>query len=530
MLIDGISPTKRNVVKAMARDPLFFMRTVAPWIYTHPFGAVHRAIMRDLPDTYSNSTAFYREITQIRVPRGYAKSMLVTVGWVLWQAIFKGKRHIPISSVDGDTSENFLSTIAFVVEGDAFKFYFGDCVGETWNKSERILRSDTLGLHTRIASYGVGQSVVGLNWLGKRPDLWVFDDIENEKTVMSAKVIDDRENWIYTVVMPALQGSTCPVVFIGTPYAADCVLLRVGNNKKMVRVVEYPALVETERQARRLGVPIGESIWEEKKPTQKIIEERDKWAEGGKLQNWNLAFMLKASCAKVKGFDPSNINEFDSDVLRNKDLAYYILCDFAYSKKASADPAAIAVMAIDTSDRNKMYVIESDEGQWGDVATIERICNSISKYAMIAKSSDTVLTVGVESYSFQMVRKLIYESLGMVDMRNVSVIELVTGGRSKVSRMQALIPYCETGRFYIHHNATALRGQMLRFDGLSDRKLNLLDACAYILDFLFKREPQKTPGEIKHEAWLEIEEMLDGDSEENGIYSGLAGCVEDECF
>jgi hypothetical protein len=73
---------------------------------------------------------------------------------------------------------------------------------------------------------------------------------------------------------------------------------------------------------------------------------------------------------------------------------------------------------------------------------------------------------------------------------------------------------------------------MERFDGLSDKKLNLLDCCAYILDFLFKREPQKAPEEIRHEAWLDIVEMIEGsaDGDYDSAVWQLTGCVEDECY
>ena len=531
MQLNAVPSQRRDIVKAMSKDPLYFMRVVAPWIFTKPFGAVHRAIMRDLPDTFE-SQRVWKAITEIIVPRGFAKSMTVTVGWVLWQAIFRGKKHIPISSVDVDTAEKFLNTIAFIVEGDAFKFYFGECVGSPWNKFERILQNDSLGIHCRIACYGVGQSVVGLNWLGNRPDLWVFDDIENETTVRSVKVVDERENWIFTVVLPALQGSTCPIIFIGTPYASDCVLTRIEKNKEMTRVVRYPILVETAGQSRKLGVPIGRSIWEENKPTEWIIAERDKWAASGKLQNWNLAFALKASCAKIRGFDLDNVLEFTPDEIRGKDLAYYVLCDFAYSKKASADPAAVACLGIDTSNKNKIYVIESDEGQWGDIGAIKKIADAISKYASIAKGDNKRLVVGIESYSYEMVKRLLYESLSMLDLRDVSMVQLHPAGRSKLSRIMALVPYCETGRFLTHREAGLLRGQMERFDGLSDKKLNLLDCCAYILDFLFKREPQKAPEEIRHEAWLDIVEMIEGsaDGDYDSAVWQLTGCVEDECY
>lgn len=519
----------------MSKSPLFFIRTVAPQLCKDengneiPFGPVHYAIMWDLPNTYTNQTNPHRKkITLLELPRGYAKSTIVTMMWVLWQAIFKNKHHIPISSVDLDTSANFLETIGSVVESDTFKFYFGDCVGNRWNIKERILCNKSIGLHCRIAAYGVGQSVVGLNWLGHRPDLWLFDDIENAETVLQPKTTDTRENWIYTVVLPALQGSDCPIVFIGTPYANDCVITRTEANKEMCKVVKYPALVENERQARKLKVPIGQSIWEAKKPTAAVIAERNAYETAGKINSWNLANMLRASAAKTRGFEV--INEYEPEEIRNKDLAIYILCDFAYSRKASADPAAISVLGIDASAKNKIYELESQEGQWGDVATITKIAEAISKWVSIGTDGDKRLTVGIESYSFDMIKKLLYEALALVDTRKVSVVQLMPDGRPKVSRIKSLIPYSDTGRFLIQKGSNVLKSQMNRFDGLTEKGFNLLDCVSYILDFLFQREPTKTEEEERHEAWIEMTEYIDSISsaQEEGL--NIVGAMEDQWF
>ena len=529
MNLSGVTESKRAVVAAMSKDPLFFMKTVAPWLFDEEFGPVHHAIIRDLPLGINNKyNRVYREITEIIVPRGRAKSTVVTEMCTLWMVLFDGKKHIPISSVTSDTSERFLDTIARVVESDEFKFYFGNCVGSPWNKYELVLKNEALSLHARIASYGVGQSVVGLNWLGNRPDVWVLDDIENSDTVRSIKQVEEREHWIYTVVMPAMRSGKSPVIFIGTPYSADCVLTRVANNKLMTRVIRYPALVETQQQSLRLGVPIGHSIWECKFPTAEVVADREKHAAAGKLASWNLSYMLKASAAKVRGFE--NIAEYQSGELRGKDLKYYILCDFAYSRKASADPAAIAVLAIDTSSKNKVYDVECHEGQWGDVGTIAKLSELIRKYAPISgDGEEDRLVVGIESYSFDMVRKLIYESLATVDMRNVSIVQLKPDGRSKVSRIQALIPYCDTERFLVKSDNVILKAQMSRFDGLTDKNLNLLDCVSYILDFLFRREPKKTPEEERHEAWIQLEAEIDGMILEDGGYE-IMGAMEDSCF
>lgn len=535
MNFNGIAKSKRDVVMAMSRDPLFFMKTVAPHLCkdeagnTIPFGAVHRAMMYDLPDTYKDNTNPNRkEITMIQLPRGYAKSTIVTIIWALWQAIFRNKHHIPISSVIEDTSKGFLETIASLVESDSFKFYFGDCVGGTWNKYERVLENKSIGLHCRIASYGVEQSVVGLNWLGHRPDVWIFDDIENLDTVQSIKIIEAREQWIYAVVLPALQGAHCPIIFIGTPFSNDCVITRVEANKGMCKVIKYPALVENERQARKLKVPVGHSIWEEKKSTASVIEERDKWEKAGKLNEWNLANMLRASAAKVRGFE--TIIDYEPEELLNKDLAVYILCDFAYSRKATADPAAIAVWGIDTSPKNKMYDLDGEEGKWGDTNAILKLSKLIEKWHKIGTEGDKRLTVAIESNSFDMIKKLLYDSLAMLDMRKVSVIQLQHCNRSKISRMKAFIPYCDIGRALFRKDNAILKEQMKRFDGTSDRFFNSLDASAYILDFLFQREPKKTYEEERHEAWIDLTEYIDSmtNQEEEGLQ--IVGAMDDDWF
>jgi predicted phage terminase large subunit-like protein len=97
----------------------------------------------------------------------------------------------------------------------------------------------TDGQKTRLFARGAGQSIRGVNWEGKRPDLIIGDDLENDEAVMNEERRDKFKNWFLKVLLPAASKS-CHVRIVGTILHEDSLLAGLMPN-----LIEDPGVVET---------------------------------------------------------------------------------------------------------------------------------------------------------------------------------------------------------------------------------------------------------------------------------------------
>ena len=78
----------------------------------------------------------------------------------------------------------------------------------------------------RIVAKGSEQKVRGLKWRGKRPDLIVGDDLENDDIVMNPERREKFRRWFMNALLPC-GSDTCWVRIVGTILHLDSMLQRI---------------------------------------------------------------------------------------------------------------------------------------------------------------------------------------------------------------------------------------------------------------------------------------------------------------
>lgn len=148
----------------------------------------------------------------IAAPRGHAKSTAITKCYTLAAVLFRAVDFVLVVSDTYNQACLFLGEIKrdLTTNQDLIDL-FGikvDANGvpdlETDRENDVIVTFDD-GHQFRIMALGSEQKVRGLLWNGRRPNLIVGDDLENDEIVMNSERRQKFANWIDNALLPCLS-------------------------------------------------------------------------------------------------------------------------------------------------------------------------------------------------------------------------------------------------------------------------------------------------------------------------------------
>jgi hypothetical protein len=483
--------------KAFEKDPLFFGRMMFPKIfYTGESPSFHHLIA----DAIANPT---EETTVIVCARERAKSTISTFLMPIWLPIFQGYRYICVASLAGDRAKDFLENIKDSVTDpniSNFPKVFGDVRGNKWGAEQIdiVIKNEDLGLdvNCRIRSLGTGMQFAGAIRRDVRPELIIFDDVEDDSTVENDNNI--RKMWvrIHDSILPSLDKRRGHFVLIGTPYGHDSVLKRTFYKERRVRRIRIPALVKNNldedgyKLSDVLGIPEGKSVWEKQFPTESVIKEMDDWSVNSELESWLAQKMCSFRARSgVYRFHENHIQDFEMSEKNLKEMNFFILGDVGYKQKKYNDPSGIVLVGVD--DAKNFYVFEAVEGKWTDVELFEKIVEMARTYTDIGAD---IQYVGMETVVFNMYERELLEKL-LAEGLSIATIELKHQNRKKQDRIRKLIPHSQAGNIHLKTGLSEMKAEMIKYDWEADQEgLHMLDAFAYILDIYFMPDNEQHDG------------------------------------
>ena len=140
----------------------------------------------------------------VAAPRGHAKSTAVTHAYTLANICFRTASHICIVSDTEGQAVNFLGDIkAEMIENEDLVQLFGIVRPFKKDRETEVIIRFTDGHLCRVIAKGSEQKLRGTKWRGKRPDLFICDDLENDEIVLN----DDRRRKFKQWFMSALMQS-----------------------------------------------------------------------------------------------------------------------------------------------------------------------------------------------------------------------------------------------------------------------------------------------------------------------------------
>lgn len=289
--------------------------------------------------------------------RGCGKTTIITMSYVIWSILGRQqKKHVIILGYTREQAEEKLQDIKYQFEtNDRLKADLGPFkeVSGRWGAEALILPQ----YEAKIAIGSTEQTVRGKKYNQYRPDVFILDDIENDKTVGSQEKRDDMYRWLTRDVLPA-GSQDARMILIGTPLHQDSVLIRICNemaepdkakrkiNGKFVRFPFYDSK----------GVP----LWKEKFSTPELIDQE----KSSKVMNdelaWQREYMLNPISEESQIMKSEWVKTYDKrpELESRNDYRYSMLSiDPAVQVKKNNDfTAAVYADIFGFNENLKIYI------------------------------------------------------------------------------------------------------------------------------------------------------------------------------
>lgn len=195
-------------------------------------------------DTIKNTVAKYNKSLFLAY-RGGAKTTVITRLFTIWEVI-RDDAYYPViisSTVDGvEDNIEFLKTEFEENVNLISDFDIAITDRDTWQKTEFTMTTGKRKI--KVEGYGSGQKIRGRNYYGRRPDLIILDDIENDENVESKTQRDKLEKWFKKAIakLPERKRKYI-IIIVGTLLHYDAVLKRLSKRRDF-HVESHPLVLQ----------------------------------------------------------------------------------------------------------------------------------------------------------------------------------------------------------------------------------------------------------------------------------------------
>jgi len=203
-------------------------------------------------------------------PRGFAKSTVTDLVFIAWVALHAKKRFmVLISDTYGQSTMLLESLKAEIENNEKIRWIYENPQGDAWTDNDiEIMGIDTNGERkpVKIIAKGAGMKIRGLKYLNFRPDIIIFDDLENDEAVQSVDRRRKLKDWLIRGVIPALSPDGC-IILIGTVLHRDSLLSNILDKKGEFSSWDsrkYSAIMDENK-----------SLWPERFAVENLLQMRD---------------------------------------------------------------------------------------------------------------------------------------------------------------------------------------------------------------------------------------------------------------
>ena len=370
--------------------------------------------------------------------RGFGKSTLMRYNILYW--IFKGKKpnfgefqYLLVVQDNVEMAASTIDTLAHLIENSELSKYLSIVKKKLGDDPTLFVYNKELNKEFYIKGRGSGQSMRGINIRGIRPQILIFDDIENDEKHGTKETRKKLKNWFRNVAMPAVDENKNEMIVIGTPIHEDSLLVNLVNSDEWKAVV-LPICNNFSIENPDAIIP----AWEDRLPAEKIIERYNAMAFDGDKKGFYQEYLLEVMPKDDLLYYMEKINRYKVNELSLRSLTYYVSVDLAVSEKHYADYTSIAVIGVDES--NNWFLVDGFFGRVKPDETIDRIFAFVSRWRPYA--------VVLEKVAFQLSMKTFIQN-EMVKRGKFFNLEMVARTKSKLGVFKAFQPIVELGRFWV---------------------------------------------------------------------------------
>lgn len=438
-------------------------------------------------------------------PRDHAKSSALSMVYILAEVLFRCSDYVILVGSTEDGAAEQLGNIAEELqENEDLMREFG---------IKRMLRTATTdviaemndGHKFRILARGAEQRIRGRLWKGKRPNLLVCDDMEDDEQVQNPERRRKFRVWFFRAAKQALSKSGRIRVH-GTILHDDSLLSRLRKNRTW-KTLFFAAHASFD--------DFSNLLWPERWTEEQLRARRQEFIEDGDSAGYSQEFLnnpLDHSDAFLKAADFLPMNEDDHE----SDKIICAAADFAVSRADSANRTAFVVGGKDVN--NLLHHLDVRKGRWDPTEWIDEMFNIQTRW------NPEVFWVE-DGVIWKSVKAMIYREMQIRDIRiNFEAILPVkdkgTRGRPYQRRMRAgQCRFDKKAEWYADFEQ-----ENLRFSGTAQATLDdQFDAAALLsrgFDDLAQAEPEdfytEDEWEMERGFWNRPKAGADGRSQVTG--------------
>lgn len=313
------------------------------------------------------------------MPRGFAKTTLFN-GLIIFMVCYKVVEYVVYISESAPHAEMQLGNIKAELDGnEAIIELFGQIAPER-NDPEKWTGNDIQTLTgVRVQALGRGGQVRGKNSRGKRPDLILGDDIEDEESVATPEQRKKVLNWLMGSARPALKRREGRMFLLGTILHAESMLMNIARDPNWI-VVRFGAMMEN-----------GKALWPHGMTEKEWLNERETFKRQGLLDRFYMEYQSSIHVdADSRKFAPERWKVVDRTRSEFESVAMAI--DPAISDRVGADSCVIAVVGM--TSHGVIHVLDL----WGKAGASPR--EQVDQYFRMHFMHSVDLH-GVESIAYQ---------------------------------------------------------------------------------------------------------------------------------
>jgi hypothetical protein len=284
-------------------------------------------------------------------PRDHAKSTAFTFDFTLASVCFRASRYVIVIGSTEDKASEQLSNISEELFANAdLRESFGISSFETQQKTEIIVKCSD-GHRFRIIARGAEQKIRGAMWNGMRPDLIVCDDMEDDEQVENIDRRKKFRRWFFRAAKQSLSKSG-KIRVHGTILHEDSLLSRLLKNK-MWHFKFY--------KAHQSYDDFSNILWPQRWTEQQLRDKQTEFEQDGDSTGYAQEFLndpADRSDSYLKDSQFLSLSEED----RERDMLYYVGCDFAISKQDNANRTSFTIGGKSTTSNT--YIVDHHVDRW----------------------------------------------------------------------------------------------------------------------------------------------------------------------
>lgn len=398
----------------------------------------------------------------LAAPRDHAKSTAFTFVFILAESCFRISDYtILIGSTEELAAEQLSNVREELLENDDLREEFGIVELEKDSTTDIIVVCDD-GHRFRVLARGSEQKIRGRMWKGKRPNLMVCDDIEDDEQVENKERRAKFRRWFFRAARQALsRGGRLRVH--GTILHEDSLLARLQKNKTWKSLFF---------KAHRAFDDFSDILWIEGWSEKRLRARRQEFIEDGDSAGYSQEFLNDPqddadAYLRKQDFLPM------SDQDRERPKVIGVAADFAVSKADLANRTSFTVAG--KCVQNLLHIVDQRVGRWASIETLPDGSKAgwIEEMFSIQERWNPEFFWVEDGVIWQAIRHIVYNEMRERD-RWINIVEVpsvkdkATRGRTLQKRMRAGgVRFDKEAEWYPGYET-----ELLKFTGASEAKLD----------------------------------------------------------